>query len=246
MKGCIRMKKIICIFISLFFAFSLASCNLAKLFNLPDKVIIHDKEYTRAFVAKLYPCNDYFSGPADTKVHGEPFYKHTTGEYECFIAYGSDGEPNIYFLTNEYEKALSYYNNGDNYNYFCVRQSSPDSKCTHPVTEIRYDMFEKLSEFSTANCYHPFSSNNEDGLQHIIVSGDDYLKLREVHFYRESKDGSFSENRGHTLINTDGKLTLLYRYEFSDDGTSCKIRMRDLPPELNDYFYNLLYNLPNE
>lgn len=236
------MKKLACVFFSLILAFCLSSCNLAR-FNLPDTIVINGKEYTRVFVSKLNPTCDY-SGAADIKVSGVSLHENNGGKFDCYIAFDSKAEPNAYFPTEEYENVLSYYNNGDNYKYFCKKWPSPEYERTYTIEKIDYEMFEKLIEFSDTNSYDPFSdSSSKDGLRDIIKSYDIYTSC-EVRFYRESNDGAFRE-LGYTLINSDGKLSLLYRYDCSDENY-VKILVRDLPSELNGYFYNLLNTLPDE
>lgn len=236
------MKKLTCLFLSLLLAFCLSSCNLAR-FNLPDTIVINGQEYTRIFISKLNPTRDT-SGEADIKVSSISFYENSSGQFNCYIAFDGKAKPNVYFLTEKYEEVLSYYNNGDNYKYFCTKWPSPEYDRTYTIEEIDYELFEQLSDFAEANSYDPFSiSNNEDGLRDIFKSYDNWTSY-EVKFYRESKDGDFREG-GHTLINVDDKLSLLYRYDCSDEN-QIKIRVRDLPTELNEYFCNLLNTLPNE
>lgn len=210
----------------------LPSCRFIN--PMQETVEINGKEYKLAFTARLYPTEDMVGSDTDVKINGRSYILYQDGEYDCYVSYDNNAEPNIYFNVDQYDEAVSYYTNSENYTYFCKLGNILEPDNLHIIQNIDSGLFEKLLSFSHDNSYNPFTSfNDDDELIRIPVSDPDNWTDDEIHFYKESKDGAFSTLQGHTYILLDGKLALLYYYDFADSDKPVML-IREIPSDLNN------------
>lgn len=233
------MKKCILIFISLVFILSFTYCGFSP--EPPKSVTIEGQEYKRAFVGDLYPINEDYTFASDSlKISGVSYHKYLEAPYEIYIAYDGNGEPNIYFESEKFSEAVAYYKDAENFNFYCLLGNvhDEDDQQVFLLEEIDCRMFDSLIEFSKENDYNPFASfSDEKSLREVPIENPDNWIDDEIHFYKESKDGSLGTMK-YTFVVHENKLCLLYQYDFSNEDAPV-MSIQDVPEELSDYFLSL-------
>lgn len=226
-----KRKILILAALAIYILLTFAACN-----SMPDEVIIDGESYKLAFTARLYPVDMSFMDQTGIKVSGNRFHYYPGSAYDCYVSYDNNGEPNIYFKESEFDDALAYYTDSENFTYYCALGNFHDTEecTTHTIEDINTELFEKLLTFSHEKDYNPFALfKNEKDLKKVPVADPDNWTSEEIRFYKESKDGFFSSFQGHIYILLDGKLALLYYYDFGNEDEPVML-IREIPSELSD------------
>lgn len=224
----------------------LTSCKSTK--NVKNNVVtIKGEEYKLAFVDELYPMYEELVSNKEIWALGKKCYEYIKPQFGCYIAYDLKAEPNIYFKSEQFDEALEFYSNGDNYNFFCLRGNIFDEERQQifELHDIDLKMFDELISFASEKEYNPLTSfDNKDGIISFPINQNSKV-VNEIHFYKESKDGAFTTSKGYTFLVRGDKMYLLYYYDYANDSKPVA-KVRTLPTELSDYFYNLLKEIEQQ
>lgn len=238
------MKRFVLILVAVAIIICSTACSHKR--ELPDTVVINENEYRRAFVNELYPAKEGFPSSADAKIEGVSFYNYTAdASFDTYIAYDGSAKPNVYFLSEQYDSALSFYNDAENYRFFCIVGNIHDENDQEKfeIEMMGVSMFERFLEFSKENDNDPFSSsNNEDGLIKIQLDEPEKRTDNEVHLYKESRDAAFKTSTAYSFVKVEDKLYYFYQYDYSDTEKPVML-VKELPEDINNYFYGLLGTL---
>ena len=241
-----NMRKYSRIFIAIVLAFCLTSCGFSNFIKqLPDTITIHGREYKRAFIDELYPVDDVVDFDEGVEVGNVLYYKYSRATFDCYISYDSKGRANIYFASEQFDEALSFYNDAENFTFVCVVGNIHDEskQQVFKLQNMDPSMFNKLHEFSVKNGYSPFSSTKDESeIKRVPIGDINSWKSEEIHFYKESKNGEFCTSRGYTYRLHDGKLFLLYYYDWADKEAPVML-LEEVPSEINDYFCSFLKSM---
>lgn len=239
------MKKLVSFILCATLVLCCTSC--AYIFPQPDTVTIEGTLYKRAFVSELFPVDDCVSTDS-VSIAGNSYFEYPNAQYDCYISYDRNAQPNVYFPSEQYHEAVSYYTDPNHFTFYCLIGNIHDTNQQEVsvIQNIDAPMFARLLEFSSKNEYNPLTLfNKEDGLVKVPIANPDNWTADEIHFYKESNDGAFSTSKGYTFIMHDGKLSLLYQYDWGDDNAP-EMLLRSVPTEISDYFCTLLKELQNK
>jgi len=146
----------------------------------------------------------------------------------------------LYCAQSQLEAARKYYADDANYDYYCqVGAQYTDREPEFvQIPDMEPDQFCRLMEFAVENSYAPSDGKNAD-LLHLPIPDRD--QSPELTFYRVSKDKCLVSYRGYTFHIIDGRLMLLYFYDFGH-GEYEEMAAVEVPEEMREYFVNLLKN----
>ena len=144
---------------------------------------------------------------------------------------------------DDLEAARAYYGDSANWDYYISigygHPTGADFQPEYrPVPDADIQKFQEVESFSNKNAYNPFSSQNREDLSRMALPDPDQTPA--VHFCRISSDGSM-EISSRTFHYIDGRLLLLYRYDYGNEEYP-ELIYTETPAELNDYFVKLLEN----
>lgn len=147
----------------------------------------------------------------------------------------------LYCAETDWEAAHAYYTDPANWEYYCCFNDgtgidpNPDY-CLLP--DVDAQKFLELQAFSQENAYDPFSPEHNDDLLRMPLP--DPAQHPVVYFSRISRDGLL-EISSHTFHFVDGKLLLLYQYDYGH-GAYEDLLAIEVPDELNAYFAPMIKN----
>ncbi len=131
----------------------------------------------------------------------------------------------------------------DRLNWTCYYGHGTDiaNRTTSAVSWASVDQFDSLIKFCRENSYQPFAGSRNKSIRKVEFPMPEG-PVTEIVFYKESNDGYFCSNKNDGLILRDGKLYLLYAYDFDrqHDGKNAKIQAVPLPEELQAHFLSII------
>lgn len=235
------MKKNVLIVLCTFFTLALTACNISNLF-VPETVEIDGKTYRNGFYGDLWPENLTYKG--DSYKDGNNEFYHVVCEQFDWVhsSIGSTTNGVLYCAEGEWEKACEYYSNSDNFTYYCRIGAQYESSGPVLVTIPNIDStkFDELLAFADKNSYNPFGSNKDVKTRRLPIPDEN--ESPELVFYKESKDGFFTSFQGNEFLVIDGKLLLLFYYDYGH-GEYEELVAVEVPDELGKYFIKLIAQL---
>ena len=213
-----------------------------------DSIVYEGTAYRAGFCGNATLCSAEFLGEAlfeDENCDSWHFLKND--HFSILFRWEGtlNGRPAGTFFCSEddWESALAYYNDIANWKYYISFGHGiyfgPDYQPEYrAVPAVHAEKFIRITDFSDEKAYDPFSLVPRSDLLHIPLPNPD--EIPAVHFCRISKDGSM-EISSRTFHYTDGRLLLLYRYDYGQ-GEDVELICTETPADLNDYFVKLLEN----
>jgi hypothetical protein len=216
---------------------ALTACNSDLL--VPKNVTIDGTTYRNGFYGELWPNN--FTLKSDViKVGINEFHRVDCEKFDWVHSYiGSKSEGIIYCAEDQWEQVSEFYSSNDNFVYYCRIGAEYVDRDPIIVTipDIDPSKFDELMGFADKNCYNPFGSNADVKTRRLPIPDRD--KSPKLIFYKESKDGFFASYQGYIFHALDGKLLLLFYYDYGH-GKYEEMVAVDVPDDLGQYFINLL------
>ncbi len=224
------MKKIMCIILPMLILM-LVVCSCAQ----DNAVVLDDVVYRTSFYGDLYVADLPRSEEPVIKNENnryKNFYRVENTEYDFLITYpgGINGE--LYCPESEWEDLKQYYENSDNFVYYCETDYG-----NFKLENIDAAKFDELMDFAKQNSYVPFGLiHNEavDVLSMPIPNSEEYV------FYKQSKDNIFKSSKGEKFLIADGKLVLLFYYDYHHGEAEAECIYVNVPEDLSSYFVSLV------
>ncbi len=235
------MKKIILIMFCLFIISTFSACNLINQ-REPETVTMDGTTYRSGFYGDLWPENLTYKG--DPYKEGRNKFYHVDCEQFDWVhsKIGRTTNGVLFCAENQWEQACEFYKNSDNFTYYCEIGSEYIDRDPVLVTipDIDTTMFDELMSFANKNSYDPFGSSDDVTTRRLPFPDRD--ESPELNFYKKSKDGFFTSFQGNTFLVVDGKLLLVYYYDYGH-GKYEELVAVDVPEELGTYFIELVVQL---
>lgn len=235
------MKKFTLIVLFTFLTLALSACNISNLV-VPESVTIDGTTYRNGFYGDLWPENLTYKG--DSHKEGNSEYYHVDCKQFDWVhsEIGSTTNGVFYCAESQWEQAYKYYKHSDNFTYYCSIGAQYEDRDPVLVTIPNIDTtkFDELIYFADMNSYNPFGSNKDVKARRLPIPDRD--ESPELTFYKESKDGFFTSFQGNKFLVVDGKLLLLYYYDYGH-GKYEELVAVDVPDELGKYFIELMAQL---
>lgn len=221
--------------------FAISTCVLLLLlsgcskFLVPQEVTVGDVVYRTGFYGDLWPINLEFDGDS-FELDGITFNYVNDDRYD-WIHTNSVGQSSngiLYCAEGQWKQAETYYADPQNFEYYCTRNDFENIS----IADFDYEMFKALTKFADENSYDPFNQakNNQVETLHLPIPDNDISP--ELTFYRESIDGCFTSYKGNTYHILDGKLYLLFYYDFGH-GKYEEMLCVAVPDEISQYIVGL-------
>lgn len=228
------MKKHL-IFLLAFLTCFLGACSTK--FDLPETVKIDGVSYQSAYNGMLYPT-DEANVSNEAVIQGLcTFHRFDHPEYDCYITYNDSGEPVIYFAEDQFEAAKAYYDDPSNYRYYCMVGNIFEDPDVYEIPEMEPERLDALIAFCDKYDYDPTTSYQKTVETRFVPVQEDWT-AGELRFRKESNDGCFSSG-DHIFQLVDGALAMVYTYDLESEN-GYQMEIVDFPPELSDYFTELL------
>ena len=213
----------------------------------PSRVALDDDIYVRGFYNEDLLFNIYEKSPADVireddkRVYYRPPHASLT-----LLAYSTIRNENpsvnfLYCLEGQKSAAESYYADGSSHwVYYCGTGTDQTDRVVRTVPGASAANFDALIRFCKANCYEPFNDTKNSSIQKVSFPMPGGA-IPEVVFYKKSDDGLISSGMNDSLHILDGRLYLVYTYDFDrqNDGRNARIEAVALPDDLEAYFRTL-------
>lgn len=221
-------------------AILLSGCGLAP--DAPETLRAGEKTFRTGFYGSLHP--DEFSLTQDSLQAGSITLERI--ECDVFELYHADAGPysegTVYCEESWYEQAEAYYSDPGNYVRFCILGSdAPGAEGVHTVELPDADavLFDDLLRFAEESGYDPFDRQHNSGVETVeLPMPDDKVDTRMV-FYKRSRDGLFTSEKGSDFYFIGGRLMLVYQYDFGDGGDG-KLIAVEAPEQLSAYFISFM------
>lgn len=232
------MKRTVLAVLCIFFASTLIACNISELF-IPEKVTIEGTTYRNGFYGDLWSENLIYKGDS-YKVGNNEFHRVECEKFDWVHSdIGSTTSGVLYCAESQWEQAYEYYHDSDNFTYYCRIGAQYEDR--DPVLVTISDMdttkFEELMSFADKNSYNPFGSNKGVETRRLPIPDRD--EAPELIFYKVSKDGFFTSYQGDEFFVIDGKLLLLFYYDYGH-GQYEELVAVEVPDEIGKYFIELV------
>lgn len=227
------------ILIAMFVAFctvALTACSTSTL--LTRTVTIDGTKYRSGFYGNLYLNNITFKG--DSIKVGVDEFQHVNCDKFDLVHRSIKGTKGMLYCTeSQWKKACAYYADGSNFVYYCNIGGRYVDRDTVIATIPNMDSkkFDALMDFAKKNSYDPFGSSKGVKTRRLPIPDRD--KSPELIFYKESKDGLFISDKRYIFHVVDGKLLLLFYYDYGH-GKYEEMVAVDIPDKLGQYFVKLL------
>jgi len=205
---------------------------------VPNEVLIEGVPYRNGFYGDLWPVNIIYTGES-YKIGKNEFYR-VKGEQFDLVHSNIGSSAGILFCKKEqWENARTYYANSENFLYYCLvgNKHNYNNYVVTTLTDIDPSKFDDLLTFANKNYYNPFSSNK--GIKTRRLPIPDRNVSKELTFYKESRDGIFQSDRSHIFLIVDGKLLLVFQYDYGH-GKYKELVAVDVPDELGQYFIEII------
>lgn len=238
------MKKLILIatFV-VYLTLVLTACSVEL--SVPHTVAIDGTTYRNGFYGDLWPDNITLKGEP-IKVGVNDFQRVNCERFDwVHSAIGTKTSGILYCKESQWEEAQEYYADCDNFVYYCsIGAKYVDlDPVIITIPNIDSKKFDELMVYANKNSYNPFGSNKDVKIRRIPIPDRD--KSPELVFYKESKDGFFTSFKGNIFHELDGKLLLLFYYDFGH-GKKEEMVAVDVPDELGQYFVKLIEQLKKQ
>lgn len=229
------MKKFILGILSVFHILTLTACSVVS--GVPETVTIDGVTYRNGFYEGLWPVFGQVGYIGSETLQEEVIYDDGTRKFRRVDFEGHDwvhsytgGTTNgvVYCEESQWEQEYAYYSDSSNFLYYGGGSLKPD---------IDPEKFDELLSFADKNRYKPFGSNK--GVETRDLPIPDRDESPKLSFFRVSNDGYFVSYKGDTYHIVDGKLVLVFYYDYGH-GEYKKLVAVDVPEELGQYFIDLL------
>ncbi len=235
------MKKIVLIIFCIFFTPILMACNISNIL-VPKTITIDGITYRNGFYGDLWPENLTYKG--DSYKKGNKEFYHVDCEQFDWVHSDGGGTANgvLYCAESQWEQANEYYKDSNNFTYFCSIGAEYIDRDPVIITVPNIDptKFDELLSFAKKNSYDPFGANSDVKTFRLPIP--DREESPQFIFYSESKDGFFTSFKGDKFFVVDGKLLLLYYYDYGH-GKYEEMVAVEVPDELGKYFIEFIGQL---
>ncbi len=216
----------------------LSTLTLSACSSEPNKVIIDGITYRNGFYGDLWPDNISLKGDP-IKVGNVEFHHVDCEKFDWVHSAIGDKTAGVLFCSeSQWKEAYKYYADSDNFIYYCsIGDGYVDrDPIIASIPDIDSEKFNELMAFSEKNRYDPFDSDKKVKTRHLPIPDRD--EAPSFIFYRDSKDGFFTSYQGYKYHVVDGKLLLVYFYDYGF-GEYEELVAVDVPDELGEYFIEL-------
>lgn len=235
----------------------LASCGTARYtdsdsdkkdsVSAPLELQVAGEKYVRGFYdADLY-FTRYEGSASDilAQQDGRTYYRlpHPSLRLLAFAesSRSSTQENPVYCAESQLAEAKAYFT--DRLAWTCYYGHGTDmaDRTVSAVAWASTEQFDELIKFCRENSYQPFAGARNRSVRKVEFPMPEG-PVNEIVFYKESNDGYFCSNKNDALILRDGKLHLVYAYDFDrqHDGAGAKIQAVPLPEELQAHFLSII------
>lgn len=236
-----HMKKMVLIIFCMFFAPILIACNITNIL-VPETITIDGITYRSGFYGDLWPENLTYIGDSYKKGNNE-FYHVDCEQFDWVHSdVGSTANGVLYCAESQWEQASEYYKDSNNFTYYCSigTENIAYDPVIITIPNIDPTKFDELLLFAKKNSYNPFGANSDVKTCRLPIP--DREKSPQFIFYSESKDGFFTSFKGDKFFIVDGKLLLLYYYDYGH-GKYEEMVAVEVPDELGEYFIEFMEEL---
>lgn len=205
-------------------------------------IMIDGVTYRNGFYGDLWPVNLKYKSDS-FEVEGNKFYHVNCDKFDWVLGLtGSTSNGELYCAESQWAQARAYYADNNNFVYYCRigAQYVDRDPIIANIPNIDPIKFDELMAFADKNSYDPFSSNSSVVTRRLPLPDRDISP--ELIFYKESKDGYFTSYKGYKFHALDGKLLLVYYYDYGS-GKYEEMVAVDIPDEIGQYFINMLAQL---
>jgi hypothetical protein len=210
--------------------------------TVPKTLIVNGVKYRNGFYGELWTFNLTFIG--DTHKAGAHEFRRI--EHRRFdLLHSKIGDKSggiLYCAEEQWETAKSFYADGNNFVYYCRigRENTEHDSLIVTINDIDPLKFNALTDFANKNSYKAFGSNRGAETRRIAIPDGNVAP--ELVFYKESRDGIFTSFKGHKFYVLDGKLLLVFYYDYGH-GKYENLVVVDVTEELGQYFVELFLKL---
>lgn len=206
-----------------------------------------DDKYVRGFYDEELLYNIYEKSADDVveEKDGRVYYRppHSSLKLLAYSTSRNDSpkENPLYCLEGQKAAATSYYADGSaHWVYYCGTGTDQSDRLVRPVTGADASKFDALIAFCKNNSYEPFNAAKNSGITTVSFPMPDG-RIPEVVFFKKSDDGLLSSCTNDSLYILDGRLYLLFTYDFDREhgGRNARIEAVALPDSLEPYFRSL-------
>ncbi|GHU28768.1 hypothetical protein FACS1894172_11120 [Spirochaetia bacterium] len=208
---------------------------------VPKTVIIDKVKYRNGFYGELYPINLTYKDET-YKVGFNEFRRINCEQFDLVHSnIGETTEGVLYCAEDQWKQAYAYYDNPRNYFYYYSIVAGYGYTKGDLVIDISISIdpkkFEELMEFAKNHSYNPFKSDENVKIQRLPLPDKD--KSPRCIFYKESKDGYFTSYKGYYFHIIDGKLMLVYYYDYGH-GEYEELVAVAIPNDIGQHFIELM------
>lgn len=220
---------------------TLIGCPLLENLMEPPESLSHNgKTYKSGFYGDLYFINGNTSLGSDTFDYKNFTFYDLDFPGHDWIAY-HNVNTKIYTTESTFESERAFYSSDENFNFRCTITCTDNSEQSLEITNPDPEKFSRLLTYASAHEYDPFHAGADKGQRRHPLP-DPSSEHYEASFYKVSKDGLFISYKGNHFVMQDGKLQLLYYYDYAN-GNSSRDGMYtvELPSDIEPYFREI-YN----
>lgn len=202
-----------------------------------NTVTIDNTVYRDGFYGTLYTHTIPRTG-VTYQVDGRDFYGVDCEQFDLMYSFIEGTDLGVLFCAeSQWEQASAYYSDANNMEYICMIDKYSDDPLTITIPDMDTAKFDALMVFADENGYDPFDSKQE--VDTCIFPLPDRDESHELTFYKISKDGFFNSFRGDSFYVIDGKLVLLFYYDYGNEDDK-KMLAVEVPDEVGLYFIDLM------
>lgn len=215
--------------------------------QVPERLQLAGESYVHSFYdTDLYfTCYEADESDIVVRQDGRIYYRPPHPDLRLLAFAGPSGsgtqEHPVYCAESQLDAAKAWFT--DRLNWTCYYGHGTDmaNRPTSAVAWASVDQFDALIKFCRENSYRPFGGTRNRTVQTVefpLPEGP----VTEIVFYKESNDGFFCSNKNDVMILRDGKLYLVYTYDFDrqHDGRNARILAVPLPEDLQPHFLSII------
>ena len=236
-----KLIKSTCLVILSLSALIFSGCPLIEsLMEEPEIINRNGKTYKSGFYGDLYFESERIAGGTPTfEYRNFTFYDLDIPGHDWIASRSINSK--IYTVDSSFDRERNYYAADENFDFYCELSDRNGTTRRVKIQSPDIQKFTSLWTFAADHDYDPYNAGAQNGQEGHPMPEDSSIHL-EARFYKLSKDGLFTSYKGNVFVMQDGKLQLLYYYDYAN-GNSSQSRMYtvELPEDLESYFRGL-YN----
>ncbi len=222
------MKKMTAVILMLVFAVGfLTACGK----KAPETVVYDGTVYKTGFYGDFSFLNDVPSmTEKEVEIDGVAYQLLNIEGHDWICT--KESEPTVYCALAQWEEEKAFYENAENFLYTVSFGNALKPVDMINVTGMDDASFESLRKFADKHSFNPKHPKADKGQ---LKCPRPESEESEIHFYRSSSDGLFSEGKENTYFLINNQVVMLYSYD-SEDVCSVVI----VPDELTELIGNLV------